>query len=143
LLGLVAVGGWEIPIPLDGLRGDLALDSYERVEELVGDVGWDGGTTWGDAVLHDEDEELGEKLIDLVGGLEIIELDQEVGGKVDVDWLRGLDLECGMTKAKAGTQGAKAAATAARGEMTAFVFATGNHFIIGDHSDSGGSGGAG
>ena len=55
LLGLVAVWGWEIPIPLYGLSGDLALDGYERVEELVGDVGEDGGTARGDAVLHDED----------------------------------------------------------------------------------------
>ena len=79
-------------------------------------------------------------MVDLVGGLKIVELDQEIGGQVDVNGLRRLDLECGMTEAKAGAQGAKAAATAACGEMTAFVFVTGNHFVIGDPSDSGRAG---
>jgi len=117
---LVAVWGWETgPIPLDGLAIDLALDGHEGVEQLIGDVGEDGGTARGDTVLHDEDEELGEKLVNLVGGLKIVELDQEIGGQVDVNGLRGLDLECGMTKAEAGTQSAKAAATAACGEMSA------------------------
>jgi len=119
-LGLVAVGAREIgPIPLDGLAIDFALDSYERVKELVGDVGQDGGTARGDAVLDDQDEELGEELVDLVCGLEIVELDQEIGGEVDVDGLRRMDLQCGMTKAEAGAQGTQAAAPAAGSEMGA------------------------
>ena len=72
---------------------ELALDGDEGMEELVGDVGEDGGATGGDAVLHDEDQELGQELIDLIGGLEVVELDQEVGGKVDVNGLRRLDLQ--------------------------------------------------
>jgi hypothetical protein len=51
---------------------------------LVGDIGEDGGSACGDAVLYHEDEEFGEELIDLAGGPEVIELDQEVGGEVDV-----------------------------------------------------------
>ena len=69
--------------------------------------------------MHDEDEELGEKLIDLLGRLEIVQLAQEVGGQVDVNRLGRLNLQRGMTKAEAGTQGAKAAATALGGEMSA------------------------
>jgi len=118
-VGLVTLRGWQIPIPLDGLAIDFALDSYERVKELVGDVGQDGGTARGDAVLDDQDEELGEELVDLVCGLEIVELDQEIGGEVDVDGLRRMDLQCGMTKAEAGAQGTQAAAPAAGSEMGA------------------------
>ncbi|MCU1243715.1 MAG: hypothetical protein JWO71_4441 [Candidatus Acidoferrum typicum] len=132
--GLVAIGGWEIPIPLYGVGIDFALDGYEGVEKLVRDVGEDGGTARGDPVLHDEDKELGEELVDLVGGLKIVELDQEMGGQVDVNGLRRLDLECGMAKAKAGAQGAKAAATAASGEMTALCVG------IAGKRDSGGAG---
>jgi hypothetical protein len=98
----------------------LALDGYERVQELIGDVGQDGGAARGDAVLHDEDKEPGEELIDLLGGLEIVELDQEIGGQVNVDRLGMLDLQRGMTKAEAGAQGTEPAATAACGEISAF-----------------------
>jgi hypothetical protein len=70
--------------------------------------------------LHDEDEEPGEELIDLLGGLEIVELDQEIGGQVNIDRLGMLNLQCGMTKAETGAQGAEPAATAACGEMSAF-----------------------
>jgi hypothetical protein len=118
-VGLVTLGGRQIPVPLDGLAIDFALDGDEGVKELIGDVGQDGGTARGNAVLDDQDEELGEELIDLVGGLEIVELDREVGGEVDVNGLRRLDLQCGMTKAEAGAQGAQAAAATACGEMSA------------------------
>ena len=75
LFGLVALWGWEIgPIPFDGLAIDFALDSDQRVEELVGDIGEDGGAARGDAVLHYQNKELGEELIDLLCGLEIVEL---------------------------------------------------------------------
>jgi hypothetical protein len=116
----VAAGARGIgPIPFDGLAIDLALDGDQGVEELVGDVGENGGTARGDAVLHDENEELGEELVDLVGGLEVVELDQEIGGEVDVNGLRRLRLECGMAEAEACAQGTQAAAPAACGEMTA------------------------
>src|ERR1700726_234987 len=96
------------------------------MEELVGDVGEDGGATGGDAVLHDEDQELGQELIDLIGGLEVVELDQEVGGKVDVNGLRRLDLQSGMTKAQTGTEGAKTTLATTCGEMTAHLVANGD-----------------
>jgi hypothetical protein len=59
-------------------------------------------------------------LVDLLGGLEIVELDQEIGGQVNVDRLGMLDLQRGMTKAEAGAQGTEPAATTACGEISAF-----------------------
>jgi hypothetical protein len=42
--------------------------------------------------LHDEDEEFGQELVDLIGGLEVVKLDQEISGEVDVHRLRRLEL---------------------------------------------------
>jgi len=106
---------------LHRLTIDLALDGHERVEELVGNVGEDSGAACGDAVLHDEDEEFGEELIDLVGGLEVVKLDQEVGGEVDVHGLRRLELQGGMAKAEAGAESTKTTLTTASGEMMALL----------------------
>jgi len=76
--------------------------------------------------LHHEDEELGEELIDLLGGLEVAELDQEVGGEIDVHGLQRLELQGGVTKAEAGAEGTKSTLTTASGEMTALLVASGN-----------------
>ena len=75
------------PIPFDRLAIDFALDGNQRVEKLVGDVSEHGGATRGDTILNDEDEELGKELVDLLGGLQVVELTEEVGGKVDLDGL--------------------------------------------------------
>src|SRR6266446_1121247 len=105
---------------------ELALDGDEGMEELVGDVGEDCGAAWGDAVLHDEDQELGQELIDLIGGLEVVELNQEVGGKVDVNGLRRLDLQRSVTKAQTGAEGAKTTLATACREVTAHLVAIGD-----------------
>ena len=52
-----------------GLRLPFLLDGREGAEELVGDVGQDGGAARGDAVLREMDEERGEEVIDLRGGI--------------------------------------------------------------------------
>jgi hypothetical protein len=70
------------------------------VEELVGDVSEHGGATRGNAILHNEDQELDKELVDLLGGLEIVELTEEVGGKVDVNGLSGLELQRSMAKTR-------------------------------------------
>ena len=46
------------------------LDGREGAEELVGDVGQNGGAARRDAVLREMDEERGEEVIDLRGGFE-------------------------------------------------------------------------
>ena len=107
------------PIDFNGLAIDFALDGNQRVEELVGDVGKDGGATRGDTILDDEDQELGKELVDLLGGLQVIELAEEVGGKVDVNGLSGLELQRSMAKTKTGTDGAKAALPSGDGDVMA------------------------
>ena len=62
----------------------------------------------------------------MIGGLEVVELDQEVGGEVDVHGLRWLELQGGVTKAEAGAEGTKSTLTTASGEMTALLVARGN-----------------
>ena len=52
------------------------------MEELVGDVGEDGGAAGGDAAFGDEKEEAGEELVDVDGGVELGEFGYEVGGEV-------------------------------------------------------------
>jgi hypothetical protein len=93
---------------------------------LVGDVGEDGGTACGDAVLHHEDEEFGEELIDLAGGPEVIELDQEVGEEVHVHGLQWLEFQGRMAKAEAGAERGKATLATASSEMTALLVASGD-----------------
>ena len=60
----------------------LAVDGVVRMQELVGDVGEDGGAARGDAAFGDEDEEAGEELVDVHGGIELGELGEEVGGEI-------------------------------------------------------------
>src|SRR5712671_6147060 len=108
------------PIPFDGLAIYFALDGNHRVEEFVGDVGKHRGATRGDTILNDEDEELGKELVDLLGGLQVVELAEEVGGKVDINGLSGLELQRGMAKTKPGADGAKAALTTGEGDVMAF-----------------------
>jgi hypothetical protein len=52
------------------------------VEELVGDVGKDGGAARGDAAFGDEGEKAAEELADVDAGGELGEFGEEVGGKV-------------------------------------------------------------
>jgi hypothetical protein len=59
-----------------------AVDGAVGMEELVGDVGQNGGATRGDAALGDLDEQTGEKLVDVHGGLEFREFGEEFGGEI-------------------------------------------------------------
>jgi hypothetical protein len=52
------------------------------VEELVGDVGEDGGAAGRDAASGDEREESAEKLADVRAGGELGEFGEEIGGEV-------------------------------------------------------------
>src|SRR5712691_7947398 len=82
---LVALGARQIEdnlLWLFGLSILFALDGAVGVEELVGDVGQDGGAAGGDAAFGDEDQEAVEKLVDVHGGIELRELGKEIGGEV-------------------------------------------------------------
>ena len=52
------------------------------MEELVGDVGEDGGTATGDAVLSEKEQKTGEKAIDGGGRFELAESVGECGGEI-------------------------------------------------------------
>jgi hypothetical protein len=63
-----------------GLGVFLFGDGGEGAEELVGDVGEDGGAAGGDFVLGEEEEQAREEVVDLSGGGEVVEVGGEGGG---------------------------------------------------------------
>jgi hypothetical protein len=60
----------------------VVVDGTVRVEELVGNVGQDGGAARGDAAFGDLDKQIGEELVDGDGGLEVGEFPDELGGEI-------------------------------------------------------------
>jgi len=60
----------------------VVVDGAVGVEELIGDVGQDGGAARGDAALGDLDKEIGEELVDREGGLELGEFADEFRGEI-------------------------------------------------------------
>ena len=60
----VAFGAWHVEDDLRGLGVFLLGDGGEGAEELVGDVGEDGGAAGGDFVLREEEELAGEEVVD-------------------------------------------------------------------------------
>jgi hypothetical protein len=82
---LVALGARHIEdnlLRLVGLGILLAFDGAVGVEELVGDVGKDGGAARGDAAFGDEDQEAVEKFVDVHGGIELREFGEEFRGQI-------------------------------------------------------------
>jgi hypothetical protein len=76
-----------------------ALDGGESAKELIGDIGKNGGTASGDAVLNLEDDEPGEEVIDAIEAIEIFGILEEFGG--EVGGLRILG-KSGVTRAETG-----------------------------------------
>jgi hypothetical protein len=62
--------------------GFLALDGGEGAKELVADVGEDGGSACGDAVLAEKIEKAGEKVVDVVEFVHFDRIVKELGRKV-------------------------------------------------------------
>jgi len=107
-----------------GLDDIVAGDGAMGVEELVGDIGHDGGASGGNAAFGDEDEEAGEKLVDVDAGIELGEFGEKFSGEVFRVVLRlGRGEQSGMaeTKMGAGVQNSETAAAAIGGEVTAAV----------------------
>ncbi len=65
-----------------GLSFVFACDGAMGVEELVGDVGQDGGAARGYAAFGDEDQEAVEKSIDVRSGIELRQFGEEFWGEV-------------------------------------------------------------
>src|SRR5260370_37342504 len=80
---------------------DVVVDGREGAEELVGDVGEDRRAAHGDAILHHEEEQLAEKGVELLCGLELGELRGEFPGKIDVHRWLDLGLQAGATETQA------------------------------------------
>jgi hypothetical protein len=66
-----------------GVGGDFVfdVDCVEGAEEKVAGVGHDGAAARGEAVLGEEEQETGEKLVDFGGGLELGEIAEKFGGE--------------------------------------------------------------
>ena len=77
--GTVALWTGHVKDDLRGLGVFLFGDGGEGAEELVGDVGEDGGAAGGDFVLREEEQQAGEEVVDLGGGGEVVEVDGEGG----------------------------------------------------------------
>jgi hypothetical protein len=59
-----------------------ALDGGESAQELIGNVGENGGTASGDAVLSLEDDEPGEEIVDAIEPVEVLGIFDEFGSEV-------------------------------------------------------------
>jgi hypothetical protein len=73
----------EIIVVLDAFRMLLALDGGECAEEEIACVGQDGGAAGRDAVLREEDQDLGEKFIDVGRGGQFLDAGHQFGGEID------------------------------------------------------------
>src|SRR5229473_5183489 len=78
-LGAIAVGAGHVEDDL-GRPVVFLGNGWEGAEELVGDVGKDGGTAGGDFVLGEEEKQSREEVVDLGGGGEVVEVGGEGGG---------------------------------------------------------------
>ena len=101
--GEVALGTWHVEDDLSGLGVFLFGDGGEGAEELVGDVGEDGGAAGGDFVLREEEEEAREEIVDLGGGGEVVEVGGEGGG--DFGGFRLILWQAGVGRAEMGIRG--------------------------------------
>jgi len=91
-----------------------ALDGGESAEELIGDVGENGGTASGNAVLCLENDELGEEAVDAIEAVEVFGVFDEFGSEVSGLHIFG---KSGVTSAETGIGvGDEFAATSAIGK---------------------------
>ena len=87
---MVQLAGWARDVA-DLDHGNLVLELEEvfavdgavGVKELVGDVTQDGGAAWRDTPFGNKDQELGEELVDVNGGLKLGEFGEEFPGEVE------------------------------------------------------------
>ena len=97
------------------------FDGGKGAEEELIDVGEDSSAARRDAVLREQDDQFGEEVMNLRGGVEVAEQAGEGGGDVAVGGIGLLVLEARMTKTETGmrVQDAQTTAAAFAGEMAA------------------------
>jgi hypothetical protein len=81
-LRLIVLGARSVEDNLRALGRLHALDGGESAEELIGDVGENGGTASGDAILSLEDDEPGEEVVDAIEAIEVFGIFDEFGSEV-------------------------------------------------------------
>ena len=99
----------------------LLADGGEGAKQYLAEVGQDGGAARGDAVLNQEDGDLGEEGVNAGGGLESGEQAEEGGGEVFVAGAQELAPIVAETQAGGGVQDRKLAAAAFGRVVTATV----------------------
>jgi hypothetical protein len=96
-----AAPGRDIYFVLHGFVGvELLVDGGESTEEQAGDVGESGGASGGDVTAGEEPKEMGEGMVDALGGLEVFGAHgEQVGEVLSVGGWRfgvaGQNLDCG------------------------------------------------
>jgi len=83
-----------------GAAGAFPLNERQRAKQEAADIGDDGSAPGRDAVLREEENELGEEAVDLLGGGEVREIASE--GGAEVGFFAELGAEEGVTEAEAG-----------------------------------------
>jgi hypothetical protein len=81
-LRLIVLGARTLKDNLRLLGRLHALDGGESAEELIGDIGENGGAASGDAVLSLEDDEPGEEVVDAIEAIEVFGILNEFGSEV-------------------------------------------------------------
>jgi hypothetical protein len=90
--GFVGFSGWEVVAGRDVdlevggfVAGELLVDGGEGAEKPAGDVGESGGASSGDVAASEESKEMGEGMVDALGGLEVFgAVGEQVGEVVGV-----------------------------------------------------------
>src|SRR4029077_3059777 len=108
----VTFGSGRVEDESSGLGVFLLGDCWEGAEELVGNVGEDGGTARGDFVLREEEEQTREEVVDLSGGSKVVEVGGEGGGDFSGIRLIGREGRVGWAEVWARAGGVEAAAPA-------------------------------
>jgi hypothetical protein len=114
-----ADGAGHVPNDCGVVVARLVLDGGEGAEEQAGGVGDDGGATGGDAVLGEEDQELGENLVDVGGRGELGKLADQLGPEVDGVGGWGLEMKVTLAEVGGGVGESETTAAPARVAMEA------------------------
>jgi hypothetical protein len=94
------------------VRFEFTINRGHAAQELRADVSKHGGAFGGDAVFREDLEESGEEEVDLLGGLEVVEFSEKIGGKVAGVGFVGLEADVAEAEAAVGIECREAAACA-------------------------------
>ncbi len=106
---------------VEGGEAGLLLGEAESIEDGVGDVAEDGGASWADAILGEQDEDAGLEAGDVGDGGEVGQFGREVGerigGSVGFAFGLGVNTGVGAAERRIGMMDAEAAAASSGGDI--------------------------